>query len=141
MEIASSFEFWEGVSFYSRTLPMWRLSWFKTLQILDDRSEKPAGSLWRWNYSSEGDRWRKQRWVVQPAFHHDRIMKYSSTMVERMTARADKWRHGERLDILKEMIGFTTDVICEVIFGQEQSADAKAVANSSSGGWIATNCR
>jgi cytochrome P450 len=28
------------------------------------------------------------------------------------------------------MIGFTTDVICEVIFGQEQSADAKAVANS-----------
>src|SRR5260370_21266903 len=81
-------------------------------------------------YSSEGERWRKQRRVVQPAFHHDRIMKYSSTMVERMKARADKWRHGERLDILKEMIGFTTDVICEVIFGQEQSADAKAVANS-----------
>jgi len=81
-------------------------------------------------YSSEGERWRRQRRVVQPAFHHDRIMRYSSTMVERMTARADKWRHGERLDILKEMIGFTTDVICEVLFGQEQSADAKAVANS-----------
>ena len=37
-------------------------------------------------YSSEGERWRRQRRVVQPAFHHDRIMKYSSTMVERMTA-------------------------------------------------------
>ncbi|MDT7814059.1 MAG: hypothetical protein QOJ42_3975 [Acidobacteriaceae bacterium] len=49
-------------------------------------------------------------------------------MVERMTARADKWRHGEKLDILKKMIGFTTDVICEVIFGQEQRADAKAIA-------------
>jgi cytochrome P450 len=83
-------------------------------------------------YSSEGERWRRQRRVVQPAFNHDRIMKYSSTMVERMTARADKWRHGEKLDILKEMIGFTTDVICEVIFGQEQSADAKAIANSMS---------
>jgi cytochrome P450 len=75
-------------------------------------------------YSSEGECSRRQRRVVQPAFHHDRIMKYSSTMVERMTARADKWRHGEKLDILNEMIGFTTDVICEVIFGQEQSADA-----------------
>jgi hypothetical protein len=38
-------------------------------------------------------------------------------MVERMTARTDKWQQGQRLDILKEMIGFTTDVICTVIFG------------------------
>ena len=81
-------------------------------------------------YSSEGERWRRQRRVVQPAFHHDRIMKYSSTMVECMIPRADKWRHGQTLDILKEMIGFTADVICQVIFGQGQSADAKAAANS-----------
>src|SRR5258708_35342468 len=57
-------------------------------------------------------------------------MKYSSTMVECMIPRADKWRHGQTLDILKEMIGFTADVICQVIFGQGQSADAKAAANS-----------
>jgi cytochrome P450 len=67
-------------------------------------------------YSSEGERWRQQN-RLQPAFHYDRIMRYSSTMVERMTARTDKWQQGQRLDILKEMIGFTTDVICGVIFG------------------------
>jgi cytochrome P450 len=57
-------------------------------------------------------------------------MSYGSTILERMSARADKWRHGERLDTLKEMIGFTTDVICEVIFGQELSAYAKTAATS-----------
>jgi cytochrome P450 len=81
-------------------------------------------------YSSEGERWRKQRRVVQPAFHHDLIMKHCSTMVSRMTARVNKWSHGDKLDILNEMIGFTTDVICEVVFGKEQSTDAKSVANS-----------
>jgi cytochrome P450 len=84
-------------------------------------------------YSSEGERWRKQRRVVQPAFNHDRIVQYTSTMVERMTDRASKWRHGETLDVLKEMIAFTTDVICEVLFGQEQDSDVKAIANSVSG--------
>jgi cytochrome P450 len=81
-------------------------------------------------YSSEGERWRKQRRVVQPAFHHDQIVKYSSTMVARMATRVKKWKSGSRLDILKEMLGFTTDVICEVVFGPEQDADAKAIANS-----------
>jgi cytochrome P450 len=81
-------------------------------------------------YSSEGDRWRNQRRAVQPAFHNSRMLKYSSTMVERMTERAAKWRHGQTLDVFKEMTAFTTDVICEVIFGQENSPDAKAIANS-----------
>jgi cytochrome P450 len=81
-------------------------------------------------YSSEGDRWRKQRRVVQPSFHHDRMLKYCSTIEERMTERAGKWRHGQTLDALKEMTAFTSDVICEVIFGQEQSQDAKTIANS-----------
>ena len=80
-------------------------------------------------YSSEGEHWRKQRRLVQPAFHHDRTMKYSSTMVEHMAARVDKWQHGQTLDILEEMSKFASDVICDVIFGP-QSPDARAVASS-----------
>jgi cytochrome P450 len=73
-------------------------------------------------YSSEGERWRKQRRVVQPAFHHARITQYSSAIVKRMLERTGKWRHGEKLDIFKEMTAFTRSVICEVIFGQENPA-------------------
>ena len=62
-------------------------------------------------YSSEGERWRKQRRIVQPAFHHDRIVKYASTIVERMTERASRWQPGERLDAFQEMMAFATDVI------------------------------
>lgn len=81
-------------------------------------------------YSSEGQRWRNQKRLVQPAFHHERRMKYSSIIVERMKERVSRWRHGETVDVFKEMIAFATDVICEVIFGQDQSLDAKTVANS-----------
>jgi cytochrome P450 len=35
-------------------------------------------------YSSEGERWRNQRRAVQPAFHRERIAKYTSTIMERM---------------------------------------------------------
>lgn len=80
-------------------------------------------------YSSEGEHWRKQRKAIQPAFHHDRITKHTSTMVERMTARSSKWRDGQPLDVFMEMTGFTTDVICEVIFGREQISDTNAIAN------------
>ena len=81
-------------------------------------------------YSSEGERWRKQRRVVQPAFHHARIMQYSSAILERMLERTGEWRHGDKLDIFKEMTAFTRDVICEVIFGQDQGRYAGDIANS-----------
>jgi cytochrome P450 len=81
-------------------------------------------------YSSEGDRWRNRRRAVQPAFHRSRILEYSSTVIERMTERADKWRHGQKLHVFKEMAAFTTDVICQMILGQENGPDAQAIANS-----------
>src|ERR1700752_341967 len=31
---------------------------------------------------SEGEFWRRQRWLAQPAFHRHRISEYSSAMVE-----------------------------------------------------------
>ena len=81
-------------------------------------------------YSSEGERWRKQRRAVQPAFRLNRVMRCTPMMVEHMTERVAQWRPSETLDVLQEMIGFTSDVICELIFGKEQSSDAKAIAKS-----------
>jgi cytochrome P450 len=81
-------------------------------------------------YSSEGERWRNQRRVMQPAFHYDRVMRYSWAMVERMSERMGRWRTKESFDIFKEMLGFATDVICEVTFGQDKSANAKVIADS-----------
>jgi cytochrome P450 len=81
-------------------------------------------------YLSEGDSWRAQRRVVLPAFHHDRVVQYASVMVTRMIARADAWRDGQTVDVLKEMSAYTSDVMCEVLFGQEQSPAAQAIANA-----------
>jgi cytochrome P450 len=81
-------------------------------------------------YSSEGERWRMQRRALQPAFRLNLVMTSASMIVEHMTECVAKWRPGETLDVLQEMIGFTSDVICELIFGKEQSSDAKDIAKS-----------
>ena len=42
--------------------------------------------------SSEGDFWRRQRRLAQPAFHRDRIAAYGGIMVDHATRLADQWR-------------------------------------------------
>ena len=48
---------------------------------------------------SEGDFWRRQRRLAQPAFQRGRINEYAATMVECAEARTARWRDGEERDI------------------------------------------
>ena len=41
---------------------------------------------------SEGDFWRRQRRLAQPAFHRHRINEYASTILECAQAQAQKWQ-------------------------------------------------
>src|SRR5215217_8528701 len=57
--------------------------------------------------NSEGELWRRQRRLIQPAFHRQRINAYSEVMVlhaERMLAM---WKDGEIRDIQQEMTNLT----------------------------------
>ena len=81
-------------------------------------------------YSSEGERWRKQRQVLQAEFHHDGILKYSSIIVRHMAERVRSWRYGQEMNAFGEMTEFTADLMCEVIFGRKRSRHAKAVPES-----------
>src|SRR4051812_39126791 len=45
--------------------------------------------------SSEGDFWRRQRRLAQPALHRDRIASYGDIMVEHASRLAGRWRDGE----------------------------------------------
>ena len=46
--------------------------------------------------TSEGDFWRRQRRLAQPAFHRDRIAGYGERMVACAERMAAGWRPGER---------------------------------------------
>src|ERR1700693_6611604 len=53
---------------------------------------------------SEGDFWRRQRRLAQPAFHRTRIAEYGTTMVECASTHMKRWHDGETRDIADEMM-------------------------------------
>src|SRR5215212_11434148 len=57
--------------------------------------------------TSEGDFWRRQRRLAQPAFHRQRVNAYAETMVEYAEKTSARWRDGETIDVSAEMMRLT----------------------------------
>jgi cytochrome P450 len=66
---------------------------------------------------SEGDFWRRQRRLAQPAFHRQRIDGYSSTMLACAEEQIRKWRDGETRNISHEMMELTLEAALRTLFG------------------------
>ncbi|MDQ3791593.1 MAG: cytochrome P450, partial [Actinomycetota bacterium] len=56
---------------------------------------------------SEGDFWRRQRRLAQPAFHRRRVEAYGETMVAFTERLLEGWRDGEVRDVHREMMRLT----------------------------------
>jgi cytochrome P450 len=79
---------------------------------------------------SEGDFWRRQRRLAQPAFHRARINEYAATMVECADVHSRNWRDGEVRDMAQEMMGMTLDIAVQTLFGTRLSGEAANVGHS-----------
>jgi cytochrome P450 len=74
--------------------------------------------------SSEGEFWARQRRLVQPAFHRERIDGYGAVMVaytERMLAA---WQPGETRDVHEEMMRLTLEIAAKTLFNAEVGEQA-----------------
>jgi cytochrome P450 len=77
--------------------------------------------------TSEGDFWRRQRRLAQPAFHRQRINSYGDVMVDFTTRAIPKWRTNEVLDISREMNRLTLEIVVKTLFNADISGDADRV--------------
>jgi len=77
--------------------------------------------------TSEGEFWRRQRRLAQPAFHRQRISSYGAVMVEYAQRALTKWREGETLDISREMNRLTLEIVVKTLFNADVSSDADHV--------------
>jgi cytochrome P450 len=80
--------------------------------------------------SSEGDFWRKQRRLAQPAFHRERIAAYAAIMVDQASRLADSWRDGETRDVHKDMMRLTLAIVAEALFGANVGDRAEVVGEA-----------
>jgi cytochrome P450 len=69
--------------------------------------------------TSEGDFWRRQRKLAQPAFHTRRIASYAETMVRLTTEAMAGWRDGEDRDIHHDIMRLTSRIATRTLFSAE----------------------
>ena len=74
--------------------------------------------------TSEGDHHRRQRRLVQPAFHRDRLAGYGAVMVERSAIVRDQWKPGEPFDVLQEMMRLTLAIVAKTLFSTDVDSEA-----------------
>ncbi|ELZ30853.1 cytochrome p450 [Halogeometricum pallidum JCM 14848] len=66
---------------------------------------------------SEGETWRKQRQLAQPAFGPGRISSLGETMTDHAESMVDGWADGEVRDVQLEMARVTVKIIVDAMFG------------------------
>ncbi len=78
--------------------------------------------------TSEGEFWRRQRKLVQPAFHQDRVAAYAQVMTMYAERMMESWKDGETRDIQREMMRLTLDIVAKTLFDTDVSQEAEDVS-------------
>jgi len=79
--------------------------------------------------TSEGEEWRRQRRLAQPAFHRQRISGYGDVMVEFAQRLTATWQDGQERDIYRDMMRLTLEIAAKTLFNADVSGDADKVRN------------
>jgi cytochrome P450 len=69
--------------------------------------------------TSDGEFWKRQRKLVQPAFHANRIGAYADTIVQLTDQMLADWQPGQKLDVSSAMSGLTVKIISKILFDAE----------------------
>jgi cytochrome P450 len=80
--------------------------------------------------TSEGDFWRRQRRLVQPAFHRSRINEYGATMREITQEHISGWSDGEVRDLAEEMTALTLNNAVSTLFSTALPGEAQQVGRA-----------
>ncbi len=80
--------------------------------------------------TSEGEFHTRQRRLVQPAFHRDRLARYSADMAA-CAERADRaWTAGAELDMHREMTRLTLAIVGRTLFSADVSSEADEIGRA-----------
>jgi cytochrome P450 len=69
--------------------------------------------------TSDGEHWRRQRRLCQPAFTRDHIVEYSRCMTECAADMLAGWKSGSIVDVQQEMMHLTLHIVMRALFDVE----------------------
>jgi cytochrome P450 len=70
---------------------------------------------------SEGDTWLRQRRLIQPAFHRQRIAGYGDVMAGYAERGMADWRDGQTRDVHADMMAITQAIVAKTLFDADVS--------------------
>ena len=79
---------------------------------------------------SEGEFWKRQRRLAQPAFHLRRLKALAGAMAAAAVRMVQGWQHGRIIDVMAAMNAVTMDIVAQTLFGADVSGDIAEVAEA-----------
>jgi len=79
---------------------------------------------------SDGPFHLRQRRLLQPAFHRDRIAVYAEVMADFSRRRRDRWHAGQHLHMHQEMTELTQAIVTKTLFDSDVEAETDALAQA-----------
>lgn len=76
---------------------------------------------------SEGDVHRRQRQLVLPAFHRQRIGAYAEVMAQYAARHSSQWEDGQTLDIRQEMMRLTIAIVGKTLFDTDVESEVSEI--------------
>ncbi|WP_255565278.1 cytochrome P450 [Saliphagus sp. LR7] len=79
--------------------------------------------------ANTGDRWKRLRGALRPAFTWDRIEAYGPQMAERTAAHTARWDNGQ-MDLHREMRLLTVRILGDTLLGTDVTGDEKVIMDA-----------
>jgi cytochrome P450 len=92
-------------------------------------------------FLSEGEFWLRQRRLLQPAFHRERMGAYGETMVHAAERLLATWPPGEVRDVHQEMTRLTMEIVAKTLFDADVQTEAAEVGAAITEALAALNTR
>ncbi len=80
--------------------------------------------------TSDGAFHLRQRRLIQPAFHRQRIMGYAQTMIDYAVRVRERWQPGAALELHHEMMALTLAIVAKTLFDADVENDADDIGSA-----------
>lgn len=85
-------------------------------------------------FTSDGDFWRRQRRLAQPAFHRRRVANFGGLMTGATLAMLERWRAretpAEPFDVAAEFMHLTMEIVTRSLFSTSVERDIDEIGNA-----------
>jgi cytochrome P450 len=82
---------------------------------------------------SEGEKWKRNRRLMAPAFHRKNLVRYGETMVECADAAIERLEYGKPFALNRWMMEIALDIALRTLFGSELKGRASVISEAVDG--------